>query len=133
MHGYIKINDGPFLFCEGTHQSVLGPLLLLLDHGKIVSQGTKGDLVFIGTQAKFFPWFILLFNFHRTKMLAKLLNPCFTSFASCVSWCNRMKEASYHERYSSSMSFLDRPMHALIFNYIHNFVETFLGFVYNTK
>jgi len=56
MHGYMKINDGPFLFCEGTHQSVLGPLLLLLDHGQIVTQGTKGDLDFVKTQANFFPW-----------------------------------------------------------------------------
>ena len=38
MHSYIKLMIGPFLFCEGTHQSILGPLLLLLYRGQIASQ-----------------------------------------------------------------------------------------------
>jgi len=56
MHGYMKLMMGPFIFCEGTHQSVLGPLLILLDRGHIVTQETRGDLVYTETQAKFFPW-----------------------------------------------------------------------------
>jgi hypothetical protein len=44
MHGYVKLMTGTFLFCEGTYQSVLGPLLLLLYRGHIVTQGTRGDL-----------------------------------------------------------------------------------------
>jgi len=39
MHGYVKLMMGPFFFfCEGTHQLVLGPLLLLMDHRQIVAQ-----------------------------------------------------------------------------------------------
>ena len=38
MHSYIKLMIGPFLFYEGTHQSIFGPLLLLLYRGQIASQ-----------------------------------------------------------------------------------------------
>ena len=93
MHGYIKNNDGPFQFCEGTHQSVWVHSSSSWIIDRLSHKEQKAIWFSVGLKLSFVLGLILLFYFHRIKMLSQLLNSHFTSLAGYTSWCKRINEA----------------------------------------